>query len=56
MLHQNWGYEILFIDAGTDEKCAQEWCSFTSMTPPDLVTREEIIGTYHLAPSSVQIK
>ena len=56
MLHQHWGDETMFIDAGEDERCASEYCSFTSFSPPDLVTCEELIGSYNLSPSSVHIK
>ena len=46
----------MFIDVYMDERCETELCSFTSMDPPDIFTREELIGAYYLAPDSVQIK
>ena len=44
------------ISTEKDERCVQEWCSFTSMGPPHPVTSEELIGSQNLAPYYVQIK
>ena len=56
LLYQQWGDETMFIEVGMDEHCAPDWCSFTSLAPQDIFTREEPIGAYHLAPASVHIK
>ena len=46
----------LLTEAGLDELCAPEWRSFTSLAPSDHVTREKLIGAYHLALASFHIK
>ena len=56
LAQQEWGNETLSIEAGADELCAIEWRSLIILSPPYHVTREELIGAYHLALASVQIK
>ena len=40
MVHQHWGDKTLPTSAGEDERYAPEWCYFTSLGPPNNVTRE----------------
>ena len=49
----NLGDETMLIGAGTDERCALEWCSLKSLDHPDPITHEELKDAYHLAPYSV---
>ena len=37
-----------------DERCAPEWCSLTSLGPPEPVTNEEIIRAYHIVPVTIR--
>ena len=50
------GGETLSIIAVGDEQCATEWRSLSSLGPPHPVTREELIGTYHIFPVTIWIK
>ena len=50
------GGETLSISAGEDCCCVPEWCSLSSLGPPHHITREELIGSYHIFQVTIWIK